>query len=68
MVDTPRIAPSLLAADFSKLGEEVVAVSQMGADLIHLDVMDGHSFQISHSVQILLLRYENLVPYHLMCI
>ena len=42
MVDTPRIAPSLLAADFSKLGEEVVAVSQMGADLIHLDVMDGH--------------------------
>ena len=30
MVDTPRIAPSLLAADFSKLGEEVVAVSQMG--------------------------------------
>ena len=42
MVDKPRIAPSLLAADFSKLGEEVVAVSQMGADLIHLDVMDGH--------------------------
>ena len=42
MVDTPRIAPSLLAADFSKLGEEVVAVSEMGADLIHLDVMDGH--------------------------
>ena len=42
MVDKPRIAPSLLAADFSKLGEEVVAVSEMGADLIHLDVMDGH--------------------------
>ena len=32
MVESPRIAPSLLAADFSKLGEEVVAVSEMGAD------------------------------------
>ena len=37
-----RIAPSILAADFSKLGEEVAAVAEMGADLIHLDVMDGH--------------------------
>jgi ribulose-phosphate 3-epimerase len=37
-----RIAPSILAADFSKLGEEVTAVAEMGADLIHLDIMDGH--------------------------
>jgi ribulose-phosphate 3-epimerase len=37
-----RIAPSILAADFSKLGEEVTAVADMGADLIHLDVMEGH--------------------------
>jgi ribulose-phosphate 3-epimerase len=36
------IAPSLLAADFTRLGEEVKAVDRAGADLIHLDVMDGH--------------------------
>ena len=36
-----RIAPSILASDFSRLGEEVHAVEAAGADLIHLDVMDG---------------------------
>jgi ribulose-phosphate 3-epimerase len=36
------IAPSILSADFTKLGEEVKAVNKAGADLIHIDVMDGH--------------------------
>ena len=39
---SPRIAPSLLAADFARLGAEVASVCQAGADLIHFDVMDNH--------------------------
>jgi ribulose-phosphate 3-epimerase len=35
-----RIAPSILASDFARLGEEVAAVGRAGADLIHVDVMD----------------------------
>lgn len=37
-----KVAPSILSADFSKLGEEIRSVEQAGADLIHVDVMDGH--------------------------
>jgi ribulose-phosphate 3-epimerase len=37
-----RVAPSILSADFSRLGEEIRAVEAAGADLIHVDVMDGH--------------------------
>jgi ribulose-phosphate 3-epimerase len=39
---TCRIAPSILAADFARLGEEVAAVEKAGADLLHFDVMDNH--------------------------
>jgi ribulose-phosphate 3-epimerase len=39
---TVRIAPSILSADFTKLGQEIAAVERGGADLIHVDVMDGH--------------------------
>jgi ribulose-phosphate 3-epimerase len=42
MASTVRIAPSILSADFSRLGAEIEAIEAAGADLIHVDVMDGH--------------------------
>lgn len=42
MAKNIKIAPSILSADFAKLGEEVRAIDEAGADYIHIDVMDGH--------------------------
>jgi ribulose-phosphate 3-epimerase len=40
--NSPLICPSILSADFARLGEEVAAMDRAGADMIHIDVMDGH--------------------------
>ena len=42
MQQAVRIAPSILASDFARLGDEVRAIEQAGADYVHIDVMDGH--------------------------
>ena len=42
MINIIKIAPSILAADFARLGEQVVEAERAGADRIHIDVMDGH--------------------------
>lgn len=44
-----QLAPSILSADFSRLGEEVGMIEKAGAHLIHVDVMDGHFVQIGRA-------------------
>ncbi|HVY95498.1 MAG TPA: ribulose-phosphate 3-epimerase, partial [Solirubrobacterales bacterium] len=42
LLEAPRVAPSILSADFSRLGAQVAEVMDAGARVIHVDIMDGH--------------------------
>jgi ribulose-phosphate 3-epimerase len=71
-VESPKIklAPSILAADFSRLGEQVADATEAGADYIHIDVMDGHfvpQISIGAPVVAAIRRWTNLpLDVHLM--
>ncbi|MFQ5435432.1 MAG: ribulose-phosphate 3-epimerase, partial [Anaerolineae bacterium] len=70
-----RIAPSILAADFSRLGEQVIEVCQAGASVIHVDVMDGRfvpnisiGIPVVKSLRPLADRFNAILDVHLMIV
>ncbi len=70
LIPPPKIVPSILSADFRKLGEEVRLVERAGADMLHFDIMDGHFVpNISFGLMVVkALRDETTLPFivHLM--
>ena len=64
-MNAPRIAPSILAADFSRLAEEIARVEQGGADLLHVDVMDGHFVPNLTFGPMIVKAIDKLTPLHL---
>lgn len=70
LIPPPKIVPSILSADFRKLGEEVKKVERAGADMLHFDIMDGHFVpNISFGPMVVkALRKEVSIPFlvHLM--